>query len=124
MPLYIEKSQYDQPREINILDYPGKWECSVVAKGETYRIFRWEVANGKIVKHPEQQNGNINLYYDAAMIDVEIPTGGSPIDFRLMPMPEMGLFYGIPWTTAEGKAQAARVPKLGNQYPVPSTKAK
>lgn len=123
MPLYIEKSQYDQPREMNILDHPGKWECSVIAKGETYRIFRWEVANGKIVKHPEQQNGNINLYYDAAMIDMEIPTGGSPIDFRLMPMPEMGLFYGIPWTTAEGKAKAARVPKVGNPYPVPSTKA-
>lgn len=124
MPIYIEKREFDALSDVHMLDYPGKWECSVVAKGETYRIFRWEVANGKIVKHPEQQNGNINLYYDAAMIDVEIPTGGSPIDFRLMPMPELGLFYGIPWSTAEGKAQAVRVPKLGNPYPVPSTQAK
>jgi hypothetical protein len=124
MPLYIEKSKYDKPNETNILDYPGKWECSVIAKGETYRIFRWEVANGKIVPHAEQKNGNINLYYDAAMIDMEIPAGGSPLDHRLMPMPEMGLFYGIPWTTAEGKTMAARVPKLGNPYPVPSNKAK
>jgi hypothetical protein len=124
MPLYIEKPQYATPREINMLDYPGKWECSVIAKGETYRIFRWEVANGKIVPHSEQKNGNINLYYDAAMIEMEIPASGSPIDFRLMPMLEMGLFYGIPWTTAEGKAMAARVPKVGNPYHTPSNKIK
>ncbi len=124
MPFLVEESPPSTPQELNIEKYPGKWECSVVANGETYRTFRWEVANGKIVPHAEQQNGNVNLFYDAAIIDMEIPVGGSPIDHRLMPMPEMGLFYGIPWKTAEGKAQAARVPKVGNPYPVPSTKAK
>lgn len=121
LPLYSGKTAF--PFQTRIEDHPGKWECSVVANGKTYRTFRWEVANGKIVPHAEQKSGNVNLYYDAAMIDMEIPAGGSPIDFRLMPMPDMGLFYGIQWKTAEGKAMAARVPKVGNPFPVPSTKA-
>lgn len=121
LPLYTGKTAF--PFQTRIEDHPGKWECSIINNGVTLRIFRWEVANGKIIPYPEQQNGNVNLYYDAAMIDMEIPTGGSPLDHRLMPMPNAGLFYGIPWTTAEGKAQAARAPKVGNPYPVPSTKA-
>ena len=122
LPLYTGKTAF--PFQTRIEDHPGKWECSIINNGKTYRTFRWEVANGKIVTHGEQQNGNVNLFHKAAMIDMEIPKGGSPIDFRLMPMPNVGLFYGIPWTTAEGKAQAARVPKVGNPYPVPSNKQK
>lgn len=124
MPFLVEESPPSTPRQLNVEKYPGKWECSVVANGQTYRTFRWEVANGKIVPHAEQKNGNVNLYYDAAMIDMEIPAGGSPLDYRLMPMPEIGLFYGIPWTTAEGKALGSRVPDVGNPYPVPSTNVK
>jgi hypothetical protein len=29
-------------------------------------------------------------------------------------------FYGQPWTSAEGKTMANRVPKKGNPFPVPS----
>ena len=122
LPLYTGKTAF--PFQTRIEDHPGKWECSVIGNGKIYRTFRWEVVNGKMVPHGEQQNGNVNLFHKAALIDMEIPAGGSPLDFRLMPMPNAGLFYGIPWTSAEGKAMAARVPKLGNPYPVPSNKAK
>jgi hypothetical protein len=123
MPIYTgeDNSSLDL---VKIEDNPGTWECKISAKGETYRTFRWEVANGKIVPHAEQQSGNTNLFYDAAIVDMEIPPGGSPIDFRLMPMPEKGFFYGIPWTTPEGKKMAAGVPKVGNPFHIPSNKAK
>jgi hypothetical protein len=121
LPLYTGKTAF--PSQTRIEDHPGQWECSIIGNGVTYRTFRWEVAGGRIVPHGEQQNGNVNLFHNSALIEMEIPTGGSPIDFRLMPMPEMGLFYGIPWTSAEGKKMAASVPKVGNAFHVPSDKA-
>ncbi|GEM_PF-6680884 len=48
-----------------------------------------------------------------------IPAAGSALDKRLSGASN-GLFYGLPWTSVEGKAMAARVPKLGNLFPVPS----
>ena len=122
MPIYIEKREFDALSDVHMLDYPGKWECSIINNSKIYRTFRWEVANGRIVPHGEQQNGNINLFQNTALIDMEIPTGGSPIDFRLMPMPN-GFILWNPLDNAEGKAMAARVPKVGNPYPVPSTQA-
>jgi hypothetical protein len=98
---------------------PGKWECSFIENGQTYRTIRFEVgADNKIVPHPEQKNGNINLFHRTFLVDVEIPDGGSAIDGRSMPMPDAGIFYGIPWSTPEGKAAAARVPKKGKPFPV------
>ncbi len=96
----------------------GKWECDVIENGVTFRTFRFELQNGELVMHPEQLNGNINLFHKAALIDMEIPAGGSRFDHRLLPMPNAGLFYAIPWTTAEGKAAVARLPKKGNPYHV------
>ncbi|NNE98014.1 MAG: hypothetical protein HKN25_03230 [Pyrinomonadaceae bacterium] len=102
-----------------IEDHPGKWECSVLEDGEVIRKIRFEVgSDGKIVPHPEQQSGNVNLYYNAFLVDVEIPKGGASIDERLMPQQEAGFFYGIPWTTRTGKAAAAGVSKKGKPYPV------
>jgi hypothetical protein len=101
----------------NISGSPGKWECKIMENGETYRIIRFEVGpDGKIIPHPEQQNGNINLFEKTYLIDVETPAT-SPIDERSLPMPDAGIFYGIPWTTAEGKAAGMRVPKKGIPYP-------
>ncbi|MEO6656306.1 MAG: hypothetical protein ABIO36_09520 [Pyrinomonadaceae bacterium] len=45
--------------------------------------------------------------------------GGSPLDKRLTGV-SPGLFYCIPWTSAEGKTMAGRVPKKGNPFPVAS----
>ncbi|MEZ5345170.1 MAG: hypothetical protein R2681_06380 [Pyrinomonadaceae bacterium] len=101
----------------NVSETPGKWECKMMDNGEILRIFRFEVgADGEIVPHPEQQNGNVNLLGKTYLIDVEIPATSS-IDERSLPMPEAGIFYGIPWSTPEGKAAAARVPKKGEPYP-------
>ncbi len=104
-------------------EHPGKWECSVISNSVVYRTFRWEVgADGRIAPHAEQKNGNVNLFYNSFLIDMEVPAGGSPSDFRLIPMPNAGLFYGIPWTSSEGKAMAARMPKVGSPYETPSDK--
>ncbi|MEZ5429320.1 MAG: hypothetical protein R2747_23935 [Pyrinomonadaceae bacterium] len=123
LPVFTGEGEYSKP-PMKIEDHPGKWECSVVANGVTYRTFRWTVDSNGIVPHPEQNNGNVNLFYKAALIEMEIPAGGSPNDYRLMPMPEAGLFYGVPWSTPEGKAMAAKVPKKGNPFEIPSSRAK
>ena len=100
-------------------DYPGNWECSLMNNGEVWRTWRWKVgADGRPELHPEQRN-NVNLYFNSFIVDMEIPAGGSPLDKRLAPEATAnGFFYGQPWTSAEGKAMAARLPKKGNPYPV------
>ncbi|REJ77836.1 MAG: hypothetical protein DWQ47_15850 [Acidobacteria bacterium] len=122
LPLHFGEAEYSKP-PIKVEEAPGDWECSVIANGVTYRTFRFKIDENGLVPHPEQTSGNINLFYKAALIDMEIPAGGSPIDHRLAVDPAGGLFYGIPWTTAEGKAMAARAPRKGVPYHVPSNKA-
>ena len=106
-------------------DYPGKWECSLMNNGEVWRTWRWTIgSDGMPAVHPEQK-GNVNLYFNSFLVDMEIPAGGSPLDKRLTSdSVAKGFFYGQPWTSAEGKAMAARVPKKGNPYPVPSNMVK
>lgn len=101
---------------------PGKWECRVMGDSDrtVYRTFRFEIASdGTITPHPEQRSGNVNLADNQTMVEIEIPSGGSTLDQRLLPQPDAGFFYGIPWTTPEGKAAAKRVPKKGKPYPMP-----
>lgn len=106
-------------------DYPGNWECSLMNNGEVWRTWRWTIgSNGLPALHPEQK-GNVNLSFNSFIVDMEIPASGSPLDKRLVPeAASLGFFYGQPWTSAEGKAMAGRLPKKGNPYPVPSTLAK
>lgn len=110
---------------LNMNEHPGKWECSLMYNGATWRTWRWAIGrDGMPVKHPEQ-NGNINLYDNTVLIDTEIPAGGTALDKRLAPVSlTEGFFYGQPWTSAEGKAMAARVPSKGNPLPVPSNRVK
>ena len=100
-------------------DYPGNWECSLMNNGEVWRTWRWKIgADGMPELHAEQK-GNVNLYFNSFIVDMEIPAGGSPLDKRLVPEAAAnGFFYGQPWTSTEGRAMAARVPKKGNPYPV------
>ena len=109
----------------NFNNHPGKWECNLTNNGATLRTWRWTVGrNGMATKHAEQ-NGNVNLFYNSFLLDTEIPAGGTLIDKRLAPVSAAeGLFYGLPWTTAEGKAMAAKVPTKGTPAPVPSNKIK
>lgn len=104
-------------------NYPGNWVCTISKDNNVWRTWRWTVGtNGRPVMHPEQQ-GNISLWYNSYLVDMEIPHGGSPIDGRLAG-PSASLFYGQPWTSPEGRSMAARVPKKGQPWPVPSTGAK
>lgn len=98
----------------------GKWECELRNKNETVRKFKWTVgSDGFPVEHAEQKSGNINLAYGAFLIETEFPTTENSIEERLMPMPDSGLFYGIPWKSEEGKRMAASVPKVGEPYFIP-----
>lgn len=111
--------------DVTMSEHPGNWECSVMDNGEKWRTWRWTVGrDGMPVKHPEQ-NGNVNLYFNSYLIDMEIPAGGSALDKRLAPTSATeGFFYGQKWTTPEGKAMAARVPTKGSPAPVPSNRVK
>ena len=124
LPLSYGGDRADKTR-INLSDYPGKWECSLRAEGETLRTWRWTIgADGKPFKHAEQ-NGNINLFPNAYLINTEIPAGGTSLDKRLVPTSLTdGFFYGQPWTSAEGKAMAGKAPTKGSPAPLPSTKIK
>ncbi|MBX3267628.1 MAG: hypothetical protein KF831_13085 [Acidobacteria bacterium] len=104
---------------VDVTKTPGKWQCDIIGDKSNglFRTIRFVVAGGDIVPHPEQSSGNVNLDKDKWMIDMEIPRGGSEIDKRLFPSPNAGLFFDIPWSTAEGKAIAARVPKKGAAFP-------
>lgn len=112
-----EKGNRWDPRPA-LEDNPGNWECSLMNNGETWRTWRFAVANGKPTIHPEQK-GNINLSYNSFLVEMEIPADGSALDKRLNGA-STSLFYGQPWTSAEGKATANKVPKKGNPFPVPS----
>jgi len=117
------KTAKRQVDRLNIRDYPGKWKCDYKYDGETIRTFRWTIGSDRMpVKHPEQQNRNINLFYNSYLIETEIPAGGSEFDYRLAPMPNKGFFYGRPWTSIVGKAMAAKVPRKGRLYQVPSNR--
>lgn len=110
-----------QNNRLGLRDKKGSWECSVRFNGEVVRTFRWTTGgNGLPVLHPEQATGNINLHYNSYLIEAEVPPGGSFYDHRLLPLPNDGFFYGIPWRSAEGKAAAAKIPTKGAPYHVPS----
>lgn len=112
-------------RNVKLEAHPGNWECDILANGKKFRTLRWKVgSDGKPIPHAEQQSGNVNLYYNTYLIEMEIPAGGSEFDYRLAPMPNSGFFYGIPWTTAEGKAMAGKVPTKGSPFQTPSNKVK
>lgn len=98
----------------------GDWKCQLRDGIETIRTFKWTVGrNGFPQEHSEQMSGNVNLHWGAYLIDMEIPKGGSKMDKSLMPMPNVGLFYGIHWKTEEGKRQAATVPTKGKPFLMP-----
>lgn len=98
----------------------GNWECELRNRNESIRKFKWTVgSDGYPIEHAEQKSGNINLPWGAYLIETEFPSTENSINERLMPMPNAGLFYGIPWTSAEGKKMAADVPKVGEPYFMP-----
>lgn len=120
LPMTWRKTRENRPA---LEDYKGNWECTIGKDNVVWRTIRWKVgADGMPELHPEQR-GNINLGYNTFLIDMEIPTGGSLLDGRLTGA-STSFFYGQPWTTAEGKAMANRVPKKGNQFPIPSNLVK
>ena len=95
----------------------GRWKCDLRNGAETVRTFSWTVGgDGFPQEHPEQTSGNINLHWGAYLIDMAIPAGGSSIDQRLMPMPKVGAFYGIPWKSSKGKKMASEVPTKGRPF--------
>ena len=113
-----EKQNRWDPR-LALEDYPGNWECSLMNNGEVWRTWRFTIgSDGRPSSHPEQRE-NINLNYNSYLVDMEIPAGGTALDGRLNGA-SPSFFYGQPWTSAEGKAMAGRVPKKGNPFPVPS----
>ncbi|MCB1023469.1 MAG: hypothetical protein KDB79_03710 [Acidobacteria bacterium] len=100
----------------NMEKQTGEWKCDLRNGSETIRTFKWNVGDdGFPIEHFEQKSGNVNLHWGAYLIDVDIPAGGSSLDGRLMPTPNAGLFYGIPWKTERN----ATVPAKGKPFLTP-----
>lgn len=117
-PLTWGEKQNHWEQRLALEDYPGNWECSLMENGEVWRTWRFTIgSDGRPPMHAEQM-GNINLAFNSYLVDMEIPAG-SALDGRLNGA-SASFFYGQPWTSAEGKAMAGRVPKKGNPFPVPS----
>lgn len=116
LPITWRKTRENRPALEN---YKGNWECKIGKDNVVWRTIRWKIgANGMPELYPEQR-GNVSLGYNTFLIDIEIPAGGSILDGRLNGASN-SLFYGQSWTSAEGKAMAAKVPKKGNPFPVSS----
>lgn len=77
-PLTWGEKQNRWQNRLALEDYPGNWECSLMNNGEVWRTWRFVVENGSPKVHPEQRE-NINLNYNAYLVDMEIPAGGSPL---------------------------------------------
>jgi hypothetical protein len=123
LPLYLKGDA--GANRLGLSDRKGKWSCDFKINGETIRTFRWTIGtDGNPVPHAEQSSGNINLNYNGYLIETEVPAGGSEFDHRLLPLPNDGFFYGIPWQSAEGKAMAAKIPTKGTPFHTPSNKVK
>ena len=120
LPITWRKTRENRPA---LEDYKGNWQCTFGKDNVVWRTIRFKVgADGMPELHPEQR-GNVNLGYNTYLVDMEIPTGGSILDGRLNGA-STSFFYGQPWTTAEGKSMANRVPKKGNPFPIPSNAVK
>lgn len=122
LPLFLKNDPANN--RLGLRDQKGNWECDFRINGETIRTFRWTIGNdGNPTPHAEQ-SGNINLGYNAFLIETAIPNGGSSYDHRLLPLPNDGFFYGIPWQSAEGKTMAGKIPTKGNPFHIPSNRQK
>lgn len=120
LPITWRKTRENRPA---LEDYKGNWACTFGKGNVIWRTIRFKVGtNGMPELHPEQRE-NVNLGYNTFLVDMEIPAGGSILDGRLTGA-STSFFYGQPWTTAEGKAMANRVPKKGNPFPIPSNQVK
>jgi hypothetical protein len=123
LPLYLKGEP--GANRLGLRDFKGKWECSFRLNGEVVRTFRWTIGrDGNPVPHPEQQSGNVNLNYNGFLIEAEVPPGGHEYDYRLLPLPGDGFFYGIAWQSPEGKAAASKIPTKGTPFHIPSNRVK
>jgi hypothetical protein len=103
----------------SIDDNPGKWECKWKHKGKALRVFRFTVAGGKVLPHPEQAAG-LNLPAGVNLIETEIPADSVLDDVVAADEIVKGSFFGRPWATPEGKAMAAAVKSKGTvHFPQP-----
>lgn len=97
-------------------DHPGLWSCEWRNEGIVVRSFRFRVANGRLVPHPEQAAG-YNLPDGAILVETVVPPD-SPVDARTDPaLVRRGSGYGRPWVTESARAVAAAVPAIGQPQP-------
>ncbi|MBT8061566.1 MAG: hypothetical protein KJO85_02720 [Gammaproteobacteria bacterium] len=110
-----------QPMPYTTLEnHDGEWECQFLDNGTLLRTFSWEVEDGTLIPHPEQEEG-LTLNPGAILVETRIPENGTVLDGRTLPdAVEDGGFYGWEWETRRMRRLADDVPELGNPYPIAS----
>ena len=96
-------------------DHPGEWELTWIVNGERIRTWNFEVENGMIQPHEDQDDSDLTLQPRAHLVEMQIPEGGTSLDSRLTDefVSEFA-FYGL------GLPRSLRgdVPDKGNPFPV------
>ncbi len=101
-------------------NHPGRWQCEWLDNGTLIRTFAWNVKDGKLQPHAEQEEG-LTLNPGAILVDTIIPDGGAAFDGRIVPdAVKAGGFYGWQWQSSEMKKLAKKVPEVGKPHPTPS----
>lgn len=111
---------------IGLIDHPGNWVLKVREQGKLAREFRFTVADGQIVPHPEQdasKPGYLNLGPNRYYLDMRFP---NPDEFDVALDPaaiRAGMLFGRPWISDEVKNGMLKdlPPEKKAPLPFPST---
>jgi hypothetical protein len=95
----------------------GAWSCDMRIGGETIRSFRFQVSGGHVAPHPEEIiDGGVRLPWRTHLVEMTIPGGRFETRVDASLPVARGPFYGLGWRSAEGRAAAGALPRLGELY--------
>jgi hypothetical protein len=84
-------------------EHNGQWSCELRQSGQTLRVIRFTVANGRIAAHPEESAG-LSLAADAHFAESYLTNAAVAMErpYQLAAF-RAGGFYGRAWASAEAR---------------------
>ncbi|MEM9069441.1 MAG: hypothetical protein AAGE52_13085 [Myxococcota bacterium] len=100
------------PGAANMDEHPGQWECQIRHGRQVHRTVRFVVADGRIQPHPEQTAGGVFLAPRTNLATITVTENSH--ETRVSPdHAARGPFFGVGWTSDEGRAMAEGLPAIG-----------